>query len=47
MNALYVIAELDGKLEQKKQLNQIVKKRNEEELADFSDFIYDLYIKEE
>lgn len=36
---------MDGKINDKKNLAQTLKKKNIEELSDFSDFLYDLYIQ--
>lgn len=36
---------MDGKIKEKKKLFEVFISRNEKELSDYSDFIYDLYIK--
>ena len=46
MISLSIIAELDGKIKEKKPLQLILKKKNEEELEEFSDYLYELYIPE-
>jgi hypothetical protein len=40
MNSLYVIAELDGKIKDKKPLPHIFAKLNLNDLSSLSDFIY-------
>ena len=44
MVSLYIIGELDGKITKKKPILEILKKRTHDEIANMSDFLYDLYI---
>ena len=45
INALFLIAELDGKIKEKKTLAELTKKnRTVEELSEMTDYIYELYL---
>lgn len=47
MNSISILAELDGKIKEKRPLVEILKKKTQEDIEQIADEIYDMYLPEE